>query len=136
MSLLLSLTLPLSLNFSGRVERGTFKKGADAEVVGYNKYSKTVIQDIEMFKKTLDEAQPGDSCGVLLKGVKRDDIRRGQAIIKPGSMVPTDHVKAQVYLLDGQEGGRNKAMITESHGIVFCRTFDCNAKFEFEGRCF
>lgn len=120
--------------FVGRVERGTFKKGTDAEIVGYNKYFKTIIQDIEMFKKSLDEAHPGDSCGVLLKNVKRDDIKRGMAIIKPGSMVPTDHVKAQVYLLDGEEGGHNKAIITESHGIVYCRTFDCNAKLEFEGR--
>jgi len=119
---------------TGRVERGTFKKGTDAEIVGYNKYYKTIIQDIEMFKKSLEEAQPGDSCGVLLKNIKKDDIRRGMAIVKPGSLTPTDHVKAQVYLLDGQEGGRNKAILTETHGIVFCRTFDINAKFEFEGK--
>ena len=119
---------------TGRVERGSFKRGQDAEIIGYNKYYKTVIQDIEMFKKSLEEAQPGDSLGVLLKNVKRDDIRRGMAIVKPGSLTPTDHVKAQVYLLDSQEGGRNKAIITESHGIVFCRTFDCNAMFDFEGK--
>jgi len=119
---------------TGRVERGSFKKGAEVEIVGYSKYYKSTVLDIEMFKKTLEEAQPGDSLGVLLKNVKRDDLRRGMAIIKPGSLVPTDHVKAQIYLLDGQEGGRNKAMITESHGIVYCYTFDCNAKFYFEGR--
>lgn len=87
-----------------------------------------------MFKKSLEEGHPGDSLGVLLRNVKKDDIRRGMAIVKPGSFVPTDHVKAQVYLLDGQEGGRNKAIITETHGTVFCNTFDCNAKFEFEGK--
>lgn len=119
---------------TGRVERGSFKKGAEAEIVGYNKYYKTVIQDIEMFKKSLDEAQPGDSLGVLLRNIKRDDIRRGMAIVKPGSLVPTDHVQAQVYLLDGQEGGRNKAIITESLGTVYCNTFDCLARFEFDGK--
>ncbi|KAK4337413.1 hypothetical protein RND71_044143 [Anisodus tanguticus] len=114
--------------------RGTVVTGSEAEIVGYNKYYKTIIQDIEMFKKSLEEAHPGDNCGALLKNIKRDDVRRGMALIKPGSLVPTDVIKAQVYLLDGKEGGRKKAMITESQGIIFCRTFDCNARLDFDSR--
>ena len=119
---------------TGRLERGVLKKGAEVEVLGYDKHHKCTVTGIEMFHKTLDEAQAGDSIGALLRGLKRDDVRRGMAVVKPGSAAAVDHVEAQVYCLKKEEGGRKTPMVSTFSSIIFARTFDVTAHMEFTGK--
>lgn len=112
---------------TGRLERGVIKKGAEAEAIGHGKQFKTTITGIEMFHKTLDEAQAGDSIGVLLRGLKRDELKRGMVIAKPGSVQMVDHLEAQIYFLKKEEGGRKNPFITTTQSVLFCRTFDVSA---------
>jgi len=81
---------------TGRLERGVLKKGTECDVLGYNKVIKTTITGIEMFHKILDEAQAGDQLGALVRGIKRDEIRRGMIMAKPGTMKAYDNIEAQV----------------------------------------
>lgn len=111
---------------TGRLERGTVKKGADAEAVGHGKVLKTTVTGVEMFHKTLDEAQAGDSVGLLLRGLKRDDIKRGMVIAKPSTAKAVDQLEAQVYCLKKEEGGRKQPILDSSQSVLFCRTFDCS----------
>ena len=90
---------------TGRVERGVCKKGEALELLGYNKVTKTVANGIEMFRKTLDQAEAGDQLGILLRGMKREDIRRGMCLIKPGSGKIHNRFEAKIYLLTKDEGG-------------------------------
>jgi elongation factor Tu len=119
---------------TGRLERGTIKKGTEAEIVGYNKYYKAVINGVEMFNKTLEEGVAGDSLGALLRGVKRDDIRRGMVVAKPGTVKAHDVVEAQIYCLKKDEGGRAKPMLTEFHSVMYARTFDCSTQLVFHDK--
>lgn len=109
---------------TGRLEQGTIKKGADCEVVGLEKFVKSTITGIEMFHKSLDEAQAGDSLGVLLRGVKRDDVKRGMVCAAPGLVKPYDQFEAQLYILKKEEGGRNKPLLSTMVSIMYCRTLD------------
>lgn len=84
---------------TGRLERGTIKKGNECEFVGYNKVMKSTITGIEMFHQILEEAQAGDQLGALVRGVKRDDIKRGMVMCKPGTVKPLDHVKNKFVFL-------------------------------------
>ena len=119
---------------TGRVERGTLKKQTEVEVLGYDKHHKCTVTGIETFHKTLDEAQAGDSVGVLLRGLKRDDVRRGMTVVKPGSAQAVDHLEAQVYCLTKEEGGRKTPMVSTFHSIIFSRTFDVTAYMLFTNK--
>lgn len=113
---------------TGRLERGVVKKGNDCEFVGYSKTVKSTITGIEMFHKILDEAQAGDQLGALIRGIKRDDLRRGMIMCKPGSVKSNDHIEAQVYILNKEEGGRAKPFTSFIQLQMFCRTWDCSCQ--------
>jgi len=115
---------------SGKVERGVIKKGDECEVMGFDKKFKTNITGIEMFKKQLDRGQAGDQLGALIKGVKRDDIKRGLCMGKPGTMKMFNRFEAQVYLLSKDEGGKNKPVTPWSQVITFCNTWNQPALLE------
>lgn len=109
---------------TGRVERGILKKMEEVEIVGIRPTTKTTVTDIEMFRKLLDSAEAGDNVGVLLRGVKKDDIERGQVIAKPGSITPHKKFKAEVYVLSKEEGGRHTPFFTNYRPQFYFRTTD------------
>src|ERR1700688_1988754 len=109
---------------TGRVERGVLKKMEEVELVGIKPTSKTTATDIEMFRKLLDEARAGDNVGVLLRGVKKEDVERGQVIAKPGSITPHKKFKAEVYVLSKEEGGRHTPFFTNYRPQFYFRTTD------------
>jgi elongation factor Tu len=109
---------------TGRVERGILKKMEEVEIVGLRDTQKTTITDIEMFRKLLDSAEAGDNVGVLLRGIKKDDIERGQVIAKPGSITPHTQFKAEVYVLSKDEGGRHTPFFTNYRPQFYFRTTD------------
>ena len=109
---------------TGRVERGILKKMEEVEIVGIKPTAKTTATDIEMFRKLLDEARAGDNVGVLLRGVKKEDIMRGQVIAKPGTITPHTKFKAEVYVLSKEEGGRHTPFFTNYRPQFYFRTTD------------
>ena len=109
---------------TGRAERGILKKMEEVEIVGLKDTMKTTATDIEMFRKLLDEARAGDNVGVLLRGVKKEDVMRGQVIAKPGSITPHKKFKAEVYVLSKEEGGRHTPFFTNYRPQFYFRTTD------------
>jgi len=109
---------------TGRVERGILKKMEEVEIVGIKPTAKTTCTDIEMFRKLLDEARAGDNIGVLLRGVKKEDIERGQVIAKPGTIKPHRKFKAEVYVLSKDEGGRHTPFFSNYRPQFYFRTTD------------
>ncbi len=109
---------------TGRVERGILKKMEEIEIVGIRPTVKTTVTDIEMFRKLLDEARAGDNVGVLLRGVKKEDVERGQVVAKPGSITPHKKFKAEVYVLSKEEGGRHTPFFTNYRPQFYFRTTD------------
>ena len=109
---------------TGRVERGTTKLGDTVELVGIKETKSTVITGIEMFRKTLDEAKAGDNVGILLRGVNREEVVRGQVLAKPGSVTPHTKFEAAVYVLTKEEGGRHTAFLTNYRPQFYFRTTD------------
>ncbi len=109
---------------TGKVERGVLKPGEEVEVVGLRPTIKTVATSIEMFRKILDEALPGDNIGVLLRGVGKDDVERGQVLARPGSIKPHTKFKAEVYVLRKEEGGRHTPFFTGYRPQFYFRTTD------------
>ena len=109
---------------TGRLERGKVKKGTDCELIGFNKVIKSTITGIEMFHQILEEAEAGDQLGALLRGLKREDIRRGMVMCKPGSIKAHDHIECQIYMLTSAEGGRSKSMNHQMQTQMFCKTWD------------
>ncbi|MFT5423447.1 MAG: elongation factor Tu [Phycisphaerales bacterium] len=109
---------------TGRVERGQVKVGDEAEIVGLADSQKTTITGVEMFNKTLDTAIAGDNCGVLLRGVEKDAVQRGQVICKPGSIKPHTKFKGQVYVLSKDEGGRHTPFFSNYRPQFYFRTTD------------
>lgn len=109
---------------TGRLERGVVKKGMECEFVGYNKRIKSVVTGIEMFHQILDEAQAGDQLGALVRGIKREDIKRGMVMAKPGTVKSHDNIESQVYVLSKEEGGRVRPVTSYSQLQMFCRTWD------------
>jgi len=109
---------------TGRVERGILKKMEEVEIVGIKPTAKTTCTDIEMFRKLLDEARAGDNVGILLRGVKKEDIMRGQVIAKPGTIKPHTKFKAEVYVLSKEEGGRHTPFFTNYRPQFYFRTTD------------
>jgi len=92
---------------TGRVERGIIKSGEEVEIVGFKETTKTVVTSVEMFRKILDEGRAGDNIGCLLRGIKKDEVERGQVLSKPGSVTPHKRFRSEVYILSKEEGGRH-----------------------------
>jgi elongation factor Tu len=109
---------------TGRVDRGTVKVGEDVEIVGLKETRKVVCTGVEMFHKTLDQGLAGDNIGVLLRGVGRDEVERGQVLAKPGSITPHSQFKCEVYVLRKEEGGRHKAFFPGYRPQFYIRTMD------------
>ena len=109
---------------TGKIERGKVKVGEEVEIVGIKETTKTVCTGVEMFRKLLDEGFAGDNVGVLLRGVKREDIERGQVLSKPGSITPHIHFEAEVYVLSKDEGGRHTPFFKGYRPQFYFRTTD------------
>ena len=109
---------------TGRIERGKIKVGEEVEIVGIRDTAKSTITGVEMFRKLLDEGQAGDNVGLLIRGVKREDIERGQVLCKPGSITPHKKFKAQVYILKKEEGGRHTPFFKGYRPQFYFRTTD------------
>ncbi len=109
---------------TGRVERGVLKKMEEVEIVGLKDTTKTTVTDIEMFKKLLDTAEAGENVGVLLRGIKKEDVERGQVLAKPGSIKPHTKFKGQIYVLSKEEGGRHTPFFNGYRPQFFFRTTD------------
>ena len=109
---------------TGRVERGQLKLNDEIEIVGLKATRKTVVTGIEMFRKSLDYAQAGDNAGVLLRGIDREDVERGQVLAKPGTVTPHTNFKASVYVLSKEEGGRHTPFFTNYRPQFYFRTTD------------
>ena len=115
---------------TGRVERGTLKLNDEVEIVGLKPTKKTVVTGIEMFRKSLDEAIAGDNAGVLLRGIARDEVERGQVLAKPGSVTPHHKFKASVYVLTKEEGGRHTPFFSNYRPQFYFRTTDVTGVIE------
>ncbi len=116
---------------TGRVERGTLKKGEEVEIIGLREESmKTVVTGIEMFHKELDQAQAGDNAGILLRGTTREEVERGMVLAKPGSIKPHRRFQCEVYVLKKEEGGRHKAFMSGYRPQFFIRTMDVTGTIE------
>ncbi|MCC7289293.1 elongation factor Tu [bacterium] len=115
---------------TGRVERGVVKVNEEVEIVGIHDTKKTVVTGVEMFKKLLDQGQAGDNVGVLLRGIERDDIERGQVLCKPGSITPHTEFDAEVYVLKKEEGGRHTPFFKGYKPQFYIRTTDVTGAVE------
>jgi elongation factor Tu len=109
---------------TGRAERGVVKVGDEVEIVGFAPTTKTVCTGVEMFRKTLDTGQAGDNVGLLLRGIKKDEVERGQVVAHPGSITPHTKFKAEVYILNKEEGGRHTPFFTGYRPQFYLRTTD------------
>jgi elongation factor Tu len=109
---------------TGRIERGVCKVGEEMEIVGFRDTRKTVVTGVEMFKKLLDQGQAGDNVGLLLRGIDKDDVERGQVIAKPGSITPHKKFKGSVYVLSKEEGGRHTPFFKGYRPQFYFRTTD------------
>ncbi len=115
---------------TGRVERGQLKLNEEVEIVGIKDTRKTVVTGIEMFRKSLDYAEAGDNAGVLLRGINREDVERGQVLAKPGSVHPHKKFKAEVYVLSKEEGGRHTPFFSNYRPQFYFRTTDVTGVIE------
>jgi elongation factor Tu len=115
---------------TGRVEQGIVKVNEEVEIVGIRPTTKSVVTGVEMFKKNLDQGQAGDNVGVLLRGVERDDIERGQVLAKPGSITPHTEFDAEVYILTKEEGGRHTPFFKGYKPQFYFRTTDVTGEVE------
>jgi elongation factor Tu len=115
---------------TGRVERGVINVGEEVEIVGIRDTQKTVCTGVEMFRKLLDRGEPGDNVGVLLRGVKRDEVERGQVLCKPGSITPHTRFAAETYVLTKEEGGRHTPFFSNYRPQFFFRTTDVTGTIE------
>ncbi|XP_028267655.1 elongation factor Tu, mitochondrial [Parambassis ranga] len=118
---------------TGTMERGIIKKGDDCEFLGHNRSFKSVVTGVEMFHKSLDRAEAGDNLGALVRGLKREDVRRGMVMCKPGSIKPHQKVKAQVYVLSKEEGGRHKPFLNNFMPVMFSLTWDMACRISLSG---
>jgi len=109
---------------TGRVERGIVKVGEEIEIVGFRETRKTTVTGVEMFRKLLDEGRAGDNIGVLLRGIEKDDIERGQILAKPGTVTPHKKFEGEVYVLKKEEGGRHTPFFTNYRPQFYMRTTD------------
>jgi len=115
---------------TGRIERGMAKVNEDVEIIGLRPTQKTVITGIEMFNKSLDEGLAGDNAGILLRGLKKEDVERGQVIVKPGSVSPHTEFEAEIYILTKEEGGRHTPFFKGYKPQFYVRTTDVTGEIE------
>jgi elongation factor Tu len=115
---------------TGRVERGTISVGDEVEIVGFRETRKTVATGVEMFRKLLDRGQAGDNIGVLLRGINKDEVERGQVLAKPGTITPHKEFKSEVYVLTKEEGGRHTPFFPGYKPQFYFRTTDVTGKIE------
>jgi elongation factor Tu len=115
---------------TGRIERGIVKIQEEIEIVGLRDTTKTTCTGVEMFRKLLDEGRAGENCGVLLRGTKRDDVERGQVLVKPGSVKPHTKFTAEVYVLSKEEGGRHTPFFKGYRPQFYFRTTDVTGNCE------
>jgi elongation factor Tu len=115
---------------TGRIERGVINLNEEVELVGFKDTHKTVVTGIEMFNKSLDRGEAGDNAGLLLRGVKKDDVERGQVVAKPGSITPHTDFEAEVYVLSKDEGGRHKPFFKGYKPQFYMRTTDVTGEIE------
>ena len=118
---------------TGRVERGTIKVGEEVELVGLGETKKTTVTGVEMFRKQLDQGQAGDNVGLLLRGVDKTEIQRGQVLCKPGSIKPHTKFTANVYVLTKDEGGRHTPFFPGYRPQFYIRTTDVTGSIKFDG---
>jgi elongation factor Tu len=109
---------------TGRIERGVIRVGDEVEIVGLRPTQKTVCTGVEMFRKLLDQGEPGDNVGILLRGTKRDEVERGQVLCKPGSITPHRRFMAETYVLTKEEGGRHTPFFSNYRPQFYFRTTD------------
>ena len=109
---------------TGRVERGVVKVGEEVEIVGIKETSKTTVTGIEMFRKLLDSGEAGDNIGALLRGIKKEEVERGQVLAKPGSIHPHTKFRGEIYVLTKEEGGRHTPFFTGYKPQFYFRTTD------------
>jgi elongation factor Tu len=109
---------------TGRLERGKVKVGEEVEIVGFRDTRKTVVTGVEMFKKQLDEGMAGDNAGLLLRGIGKDDVERGMVLAKGGSITPHTKFKAEIYVLNKEEGGRHTPFFKGYRPQFYFRTTD------------
>jgi len=120
---------------TGRIERGTVKLNDEVEIVGLQNTTKTVVTGIEMFNKSLPEGQAGDNAGILLRGTKKDEVERGQVLVKPGSVTPHTEFEGELYVLSKEEGGRHTPFFKGYKPQFYIRTTDVTGEIELpEGR--
>ena len=117
---------------TGRVERGIVKTGDEIEIVGFGNTVTTTVTGVEMFHKTLEEGQPGDAVGALIRGIEREDVSRGAVLSKPGSITPYTKAKAQVYVLTKEEGGRHTPFFSGYKPQFYIRTTDVTGELTLE----
>ncbi|MEE2736939.1 MAG: elongation factor Tu [Planctomycetota bacterium] len=118
---------------TGRIEMGLVKTGEEVEIVGLNETRKTVVTGVEMFNKTLDSGQAGDNVGILLRGVNKEDLERGQVLAKPGSITPHTKFEAEVYVLSKEEGGRHTPFFSGYKPQFYFRTTDVTGSADLLG---
>ena len=118
---------------TGRIEQGIVKQGDKVEIVGIKDTSETTVTGVEMFQKTLDDGQAGDNVGLLLRGVKKDDLTRGQVICKPGSITPHTKFEAEIYALTKEEGGRHTPFFSGYRPQFYFRTTDVTGSLDLKG---
>src|SRR5690606_33229134 len=107
----------------GRIERGVLAVGADVEILGMGrKDQKTTVTGVEMFNKSMDQGEAGDNAGILLRGLKRNDVERGQVLVAPGSVTAHNEFKAEIYVLSADEGGRKTAFVSGYKPQFYIRT--------------
>lgn len=109
---------------TGRIEQGTIKVGEEIEIVGFGETRKTTVTGVEMFRKEMEQGQAGDNCGILLRGVKKEEVERGQVLVKPGTITPHTTFKCEVYILSKEEGGRHTPFFSGYRPQFYVRTTD------------
>ncbi|QKF59905.1 elongation factor Tu [Aliarcobacter lanthieri] len=109
---------------TGRIEQGTIKVGEEIEIVGFSDTRKTTVTGVEMFRKEMEQGQAGDNCGILLRGIKKEDVERGQVLVKPGTITPHTTFKCEVYILSKEEGGRHTPFFSGYRPQFYVRTTD------------
>ena len=109
---------------TGRIELGTIKVGEEIEIVGFGDTRKTTVTGVEMFRKEMDQGQAGDNCGILLRGIKKEEVERGQVLCKPGTIKPHTSFKCEVYILSKEEGGRHTPFFSGYRPQFYVRTTD------------
>jgi elongation factor Tu len=117
---------------TGRIERGMVKLNEELEIVGMRPTTKTIVTGIEMFRKQLDEGQAGDNAGLLLRGVEKKDVERGQVLAKPGSITPHTEFEAEVYILTKEEGGRHTPFFSGYRPQFYIRTTDVTGEIKLQ----